>query len=198
MAVFRHDGDRKRYLRFMAEEIERFDVKIISWCLMRDHVHLIAVPKREDSLARAIGSAHRRFTRMRNFDEGVRGYLFQGRFSSCALDDRHLLAAARYSLMDPVHSRLVKLPWQYQWSSAGFHVGRRKTDPLVSRSKLSTLVPDWRKFLRDEDPEARDNLLLCIRTGRPAGSPKFILKMEKLTGSRLRKMKPGPKPKSGK
>ena len=110
----------------------------------------------------------------------------------------HLLAAVRYALTEPVHSKLVKLPWQYHWSSAGFHVGRRKTDPLVSPGKLSRLVGDWKQFLRDEDPESRERLLLCIRTGRPAGSPKFILKAEKATGVRLQKMKPGPKPKSKK
>jgi putative transposase len=60
---------------------------------MTNHVHLIAVPEREDSLARAIGEAHRRYTRMKNFAAGVRGYLFQGRFCSCVLDQQHLLAA---------------------------------------------------------------------------------------------------------
>jgi hypothetical protein len=61
---------------------------------MTNPVHFIAVPRREDSLARAFGEAHRRYTRMRNFDEDVRGYLFQGRFGSCVLDEAHLLAAA--------------------------------------------------------------------------------------------------------
>jgi putative transposase len=60
---------------------------------MTNHTHLIVVPKEERSLARAIGEAHRRYARMKNFAEGVRGYLFQGRFGSCVLDERHLLAA---------------------------------------------------------------------------------------------------------
>lgn len=195
IAIFRHDGDRKRYLRFMAEECERFQVEMLAWCLLRDHVHLIAVPKAELSLARAIGNAHRRFTRERNFDEGVRGYLFQGRFSSCAMDERHLLASARYALSDPVVSRRAKRPWEFQWSSAGFHVGRRKKDPLVRKRSLGGLVRDWKKFFAENDPEAEQNLLMCIRTGRPAGSPGFITRAEKLTGVRLQKMKPGPKPK---
>ena len=66
------------------------------WVFMTNHVHLIAVPESEDSLARAIGEAHRRYTRMKNFAAGVRGYLFQGRFSSCVLDQQHLLASGRY------------------------------------------------------------------------------------------------------
>jgi putative transposase len=197
IAIFRHDGDRKAYLRFMAEETERFGVEVLVWCLMRDHVQLIAVPAEEISLARAIGNAHRRYTRMRNFDEGVRGYLFQGRFSSCALDDRHLAAAARYVLLDPVHGRQAKHPWQYPWSSAPFHVGARRKDPLVRDRRLHGLVHDWKKLLREEDAEAEQNVQLCTRTGRPAGSDTFIRRMEKTTGVRLRKRKPGPKPQAG-
>ena len=54
------------------------------------------MPKREDSLSRGIGEAHRLYTRAKNFRARVRGYLFQGRFGSCVLDEKHLLAAARY------------------------------------------------------------------------------------------------------
>jgi len=96
MAVFRSDDDRLAYLRYMAEETKRLGVEILSWCLMTNHIHLVAVPGDEKVLARSIGEAHKRYTRMRNFAEGVRGYLFQRRFGSCVLDEGHLLAAVRY------------------------------------------------------------------------------------------------------
>ena len=48
-------------------------------------VPLIAVPEDERALARAIGEAHQRYSRMRNFAERMRGYLFQGRFGSCVI-----------------------------------------------------------------------------------------------------------------
>ena len=83
-------------------------MEILAWSLLRDHVHLVAVPVEESALARAVGNAHRRYTSMRNFDEGVRGYLFQGRFSSCAMDERHLFASLRYALLEPVVLRQAK------------------------------------------------------------------------------------------
>jgi len=91
--IFNNDNDRQVYLDNIAEEFGRFDVEILAWCLMTNHTHLIVVAKEERSLARAIGEAHRRYTRMKNFAEGVRGYLFQGRFGSCVLDERHLLCS---------------------------------------------------------------------------------------------------------
>jgi len=60
---------------------------------------------------------------MKNFNEGVRGYLFQGRFGSCVLDERHLLAAVRYVERNPVSAGIVNNAWEYPWSSAAYHVG---------------------------------------------------------------------------
>ena len=54
---------------------------------MTNHTHLIVVPSDAAVLSRAVGEAHRRYTRMKNFSDGVRGYLFQGRFASCVLDE---------------------------------------------------------------------------------------------------------------
>ena len=110
MDIFTDDRDRLTYLQFMAEESNRFGVTFLGWCLMTNHVHLIAISESEESLARAIGEAHRRYTRMKNFAAGVRGYLFQGRFSSCVLDQQHLLAAGRYVERNPVAANLVKAP----------------------------------------------------------------------------------------
>jgi len=51
----------------MAEELNRFGVDVLAWCLMTNHTHLIVVPKDSTVLARASGEAHRRYTRMKNF-----------------------------------------------------------------------------------------------------------------------------------
>ena len=77
-------------------------VEIWAYCLMPNHVHLIAVPRSADGLRRAIGEAHRRYTRMVNFREGWRGHLWQGRFTSFVLDEPHLLIAAQDVELNPV------------------------------------------------------------------------------------------------
>jgi hypothetical protein len=41
--------------------------------ILFDTVHLIAVPEDERALSRAIGEARKRYSRRRNFAEGVRG-----------------------------------------------------------------------------------------------------------------------------
>ena len=102
MAIFADGHDRQTSLRYMAEEVERCGVTFLGWCMMTNHVHLIAVPEQGDSLARALGNTHRRCIRRKNFGAGVRGDLFKGRFHSCVLDETHLLAAGRSVERNPV------------------------------------------------------------------------------------------------
>jgi len=85
---------------------------------------------------------------MKNVSDGVRGYLFQGRFCSCVLDERHLLAAARYVEFNPVSAGLVKQVADYPWSSARFHLGVNPGDALVRDKSLLGLVDDWANISR--------------------------------------------------
>ena len=191
MAIFQSDEDRRCYLQHVKEETERFGVEILSWCLMTNHVHFIAVPKEEASFARGFGEAHRKYTRMKNFADGVRGYLFQGRFSSCVLDERHLMAAAHYVETNPVRAGMVKAAWDYPWSSAAYHTGQSETDILVADRSLMGLVEDWQAFFADAEDQQPEALRLATRTGHPAGGPSFIESLEHLTGRTLKPVKRG-------
>jgi len=171
MPIFQTDSDLRARLGFMAEELNRFGVDVLAWCLMTNHTHLIVVPKDSAVLARAVGKAPRRYTRMRNFSDDVRGYLFQGRFGSCVLDERHLLAAARYVELNPVNAWIVKEAANYPWSSARFHLSVSRGDALVRDESLLGLVDDWSEYLKGNDkPRTQIMLLRGIRTGRPAGA----------------------------
>ena len=190
--IFQADSNRKAYLDFMAEELNRFGVEVLARCLMTNHTHLIVVPQDSAVLARAIGEAHRRYTRMKNFSDGVRGYLFQGRFGSCVLDEHHLLAAARYVELNPVNAGIVKEAAEYPWSSARFHLGLSQGDALVRDKSLLGLVNDWGEYLKgDDEPRTQTMLLRGIRTGRPAGNEQFVEMIERLTGRDLAVRKAG-------
>ncbi len=193
MDVFFSDSDRAEYLKQLSEQGRRFGVEYIAWCLMTNHVHLVAVPKQENSLAQGIGEAHRRYTRFVNFREGWRGYLFQGRFHSFPLEGDYILSAVRYVLRNPVRAGLVRKPWDYRWSSARWFIGARADDPLAVTSDLFADITDRRSFLLQEE-EAITEFRRHARTGRPLGSKSFVVQLEQATGRVLRPMKRGPKP----
>ena len=189
------DEDYSAYLELMGQWCKEHGVEIWAYALMQNHVHMIAVPKSEDGLRRAIGEAHRRYTRRVNFREGWRGHLWQGRFTSNVMDENYLLAAVRYVERNPVVAGFESSPGDYPWSSAGHYLGRR-IDALIQQSPLGDLVEDWSAFLAsDVDAENRTAITRAERSGRPLGAENFIVGLEKMLGRRLQKQKPGPKPK---
>ena len=193
--TFFNDGDYAAYLELMADWCREEGVEIWGYCLMPNHVHLIAVPKTEDGLRRAIGEAHRRYTRRINFREKWRGYLWQGRFASFVMDEPYLLAAARYVELNPVRAKLTLDAEEWPWSSARAHLSGRD-DRLVKVAPLLAMVGDWRGFLNSaiREEELRD-LREHGRTGRPLGSATFVERLEAIVGRVLKPQKGGRPPK---
>ncbi|MEE8445842.1 MAG: transposase [Alphaproteobacteria bacterium] len=191
--TFFTDGDYQTYQDLMAHWCAHYGVAVWAYCLMPNHVHLIAVPETEAALGLAIGEAHRRYTRRVNLREDWRGHLWQGRFASFPMDERHLLAAARYVELNPVRAKLVKRPEDYAWSSARAHLAGRD-DRLVKAGALLDIVGDWAAFLTEAPGEAdRDTLRKHERTGRPLGDERFRARLKTTLGRSFEKKKPGPK-----
>ena len=194
--TFFNDEDYQFYRMLMSEWCMTFQVEIWAYCLMPNHIHLIAVPDTKDGLNLAIGEAHRRYSRRINFREGWRGHLWQGRFSSFILDDRYLLACTKYVELNPVRAGLVKKPEDWPWSSAGSHMNG-KDDILVKTKPLLEIAnKPWEMFLISDTQEQEIALLRKHeRTGRPLGGDSFIESLERLLDRDLKPQKPGPKKK---
>jgi len=153
MDVFRESADYECYLSLLAESSIKAGTDVWAYCLMINHVHLILVPGSEDGLRGALGEAHRRYTSYVNFREGCRGHLWQERFHSYAMDERHLLAAVRYVEMNPVRAGTVGRAEEYPWSSARAHLSGR-SDGLVKVRAMLDRVGDWSAYLASEVDES--------------------------------------------
>ncbi len=187
------NDDYERYKELMSRWCIKRGVDIWAYCLMPNHVHLIAVPDSEESLRIAIGEAHRRYTGHINFRENWRGHLWQSRFASYPMDESYLLAAAKYIEMNPVRAGLSVTPVSYRWSSADAHLSG-SDDGLVKAGPLSGIVGDWKAFLEEAESEPELKILrLHERTGRPLGSDNFLFRLEDNVGRILKKQKHGSK-----
>jgi len=121
--------------------------------------------------------------------------LWQGRFHSCVMDERHVFAAIRYVELNPVRAKLCQQPEQWPWSSARAHLAG-EDDALVSVRPMLELVADWKDYLRESIADNEfQKLRLHSRTGRPWGDGEFVERLEKVTGRILKKKKTGPKTK---
>jgi len=195
--VFFSDSDRKTYLEYLRIYAKSAGIHFWAYCLMDNHVHLIAVPDREKSFADGFSEAHCRYTRMVNFRERWRGYLWEGRFKSYTLSEPHLYTAVRYVERNPVRAKIVEDAWEYPWSSAKAHA-LKEIDVLLDSSFLMPEIKDWKYFLSEDDEPANVTLLQKhANTGRPLGNKEFIDSLEVLTGKTIHKQKPGPKNREG-
>jgi putative transposase len=199
-AVFFVDDDRRVYLELLQEQAEKYGVKIAGYCLMDNHVHLVAIPPAEDSLAHAVGRTHFRYSQYINRFHRRSGHLWQGRFYSCALDARHFWLALRYVELNPVRARRCRRPWRYEWSSAAAHTDERAGSELLDLSDWYEQISAqaWRKELSRVLNDAElGQMRRRTHTGRPLGSDRFLSKLEARLGRRLRALPPG-RPRTGK
>jgi len=192
LTTFFTDEDYRTYIALMAEWCRKCAVEIWAYCLMPNHVHLIAVPETEDGLRLGIGEAHRRYSRMINFREEWRGHLWQGRFSSFPMDETYLLASARYVEKNPVRAHLVPQASLWPWSSARAHLAGQD-DELVRVAPLLEMVGDWKNFLAEKKEEPPNDIRKHERTGRPLGAEEFVERLELEFGRSFKPEKPGPK-----
>ena len=81
--VFFVDDDREKFLYLLSEQSKRFAVLIDGFCLMTNHIHIIATPAHEDSLAKTMGRVNLLYSQYLNYMHGRTGHLWQNRFFSC-------------------------------------------------------------------------------------------------------------------
>jgi REP-associated tyrosine transposase len=195
--TFFSNSDYRAYLRLVREVKDTAGVEIWAYCLMPNHIHAIAVPENEGSLARLFGVVHHRYAARTNRLHNWRGHLWQERFQSFVMDEQYLLAATRYVELNPVRAGLCGRADQWRWSSVHAHLSHIP-DGVVTIEPMRELVTNWRKFLNeDDDPETRQRIRGHTNTGRPAGDEEFVSRLEEMSGKCLHKQKPGPKPIKG-
>jgi len=191
--VFFDDEDRQTYLGLLANYAKKYFLRIWAWCLMNNHVHLLAVPENETSLERGIGLTNMVYTQYLNRKLHQSGRIWQNRFYSCIVEnDQYLWAVARYIERNPLKVGLAKKAEDYGWSSAKAHL-MGAADELLSRPDwLDTSVrASYADFFKIEDEEQNNAIRKATRTGRLYGSECFADSLEYELNCRIRARKVG-------
>ena len=172
--VFFDDDDYALYRDLLASQCRKHDVEVWSYCLMPNHVHLILVPRLAQALGRALGETHRRYVSVINARLRVTGHLFQSRFGSVAMDEQHLMAAARYVALNPARARLVEQAEHWRWSSVPAHLSGRDDGLVTVAPLLERCAGRFADLLETEPPaEALAALRAAETIGRPLGAAGF-------------------------
>jgi len=193
--IFDSDQDRLLYLKLLRTYSERHRLRLWGYCLMDNHIHLIAVPGHSGSLARTLRQTHADYARYANIKRRSSGHFWQNRYFSCALDPTHCWQALAYVEKNPVRAGMVATPAQWSWSSARAHLGDRDAGSWLDLTRWRKIYTpkQWREVLRTTvaDEAHADRIREASRTGRPLGRANFIRELERLLKRRLRSRKPG-------
>ena len=138
MLLFDDEGDYAAFKRVFAQACDRVSMRLLAYCVMPNHWHLVLWPRGERELSRFMGWLTLTHTqRWHAFHENVgTGHLYQGRFKSFVVQaDDHLLTVCRYVERNALRANLVDRAEQWRWGS----LWQRESGELTGRRLLS----DW-------------------------------------------------------
>jgi putative transposase len=187
--VFFTNGDRHAYLTLVRRWSAQCGFRVMGYCLMTNHVHIIGIPSEAETLARVMGRTSFLHAQNINRLHGRTGHLWQSRYYSCPMDESHTWTALCYVEQNPARAGLARDASRYAWSSAAIHCGERSADSewldLETWAKMWTPA-QWREVLQlPQDEEKAKQLRRCTRTGRPLADDAFTAKVETALGVRL-------------
>lgn len=156
--IFEDDDDRVRFIHCVLAAKRRYDMKILAWCLMPNHVHLL-VRLDYGNLSNAIQRIAMGYAQWFNWRHDRVGHVFQGRFKSKPIvDESNFIAVVRYIHENPKKARLTR-SMDYAWSSLReFRDVSKK--PIADRDFTLTLLGGFRAFeeIHDRDNDAIANM----------------------------------------
>ncbi len=191
--VFADRRDYQHYLTSLRELKTQCNVKVFSYCLMTNHVHLLVSPETAAGLGAFMKGLAARATRYRNKLEGRSGTLWEGRYKSSVVDnDEYLLACSRYIELNPVRARMVASPGDYEWSSFSLRIGPSPAwlDPDPCFESLGPTADEarirYRSFVESGIADEEYELIRqAVQRNQLTGSGRFVDVIEATLGLRV-------------
>jgi putative transposase len=185
-ALFQKDADYEAFERVLAEALDRVPVRLLSYCVMPNHWHLVVRPKADGDLSRFLGwltLTHTQRWHAQHHSAGT-GHLYQGRFRSFPIQaDDHLLGVCRYVERNPRRARLVRRAENWRWGS----LWRRVRGSAEERAVLSdwpvARPRRWLEIVNTAQTQAEEEAIrTAVQRGRPVGNPAWMARAAKRLG----------------
>ena len=187
--VFFLDSDRTLYLALLHEYSRQHRVTVQAYCLMTNHVHVVATPQDETGLHRTFERVAGDYASVLHIRLQRQGHFWQGRFRSAPMDPDHFWAAMIYVEQNPVRAGLVRVAADWPWSSAQAHLEDRD-DPVLdfTQWRANYTPAQWRECLAfgRADASLLERIRQSTRVGRPAASEVFLSELEAKLGHGVR------------
>jgi len=175
--IFHNSSDYQAFLELVQESLEERPLRIIAYCLMPNHFHLLVWPRKDEELSQWMQWVMTTHVRRYHRDHQSNGHIWQGRFKAFPIQqDDHLLKVWRYIERNPVRARLVTRAEDWRWSSLGTRERWLHSGPVTRPS-------GWKKLVNtanaDEEVEA---IRQSVNRGTPFGQTAWMRRTAKRLG----------------
>ncbi len=179
LRLFKKAGDFEAFERVLAEGLEHFPMRLLGYCLMGNHWHLLLWPREDGDLStfmQWVTMTHSQRWHAAHGTAGM-GHLYQGRFKSFPVQsNEYYLTVMRYIESNPLRAKLVQSSKDWQWSSLAIRQCKEKEGLVLSNGPMS-LPKNWLGLVdilsKETDLKKLEN---CIRRGSPCGSDVWVMR----------------------
>ena len=173
MPLFQKEEDYRAFERVMAEALEEHPTRLLAYCLMPTHWHVVLWPRKDTELSDFLRwLTHTHTMRWHaHYHTAGSGHLYQGRFKAFPIQpDEHLLPVLRYVEQNALRARIVRRVDNWRWSS----LWRRMHDVVQPEFALTPWpIPepaDWHRLIEEPQDETElESVRLSVARGRPYG-----------------------------
>lgn len=184
--IFEKDTDYLAFERILAEAQDRVPMRVLAWCLMPNHWHLVLWPRRDGDLSdymRLVTLTHAQRWHAHRATAGT-GHLYQGRFKSFVVQkDAHFLTVCRYVERNALRANLVQRAEDWRWSSLWrTHQGKTAEPPRVEPWPV-TRPRNWVAYVNQPGTAAEIKAVRrSVQRGAPYGHAKWTHRTASLLG----------------
>ena len=183
LALFDKPADYDAFERVLAEAMQKYPTRLLGYCVMPNHWHLVLWPREEGELTSFVRwLTHTHVMRWHaHYQTSGSGHLYQGRFKSFPMQtDEHFYTVLRYVERNALRANLVERAEDWQWGSLSRR--GRADDTLLHRWPLP-IPADWvRRVNRPQTAAEEKAVRQAIRRSSPFGSTQWQVRTAKRLG----------------
>jgi REP element-mobilizing transposase RayT len=137
--LFLDSNDNEACLRYVERAAERYGWRVLAYCLMPNHIHLL-VETPDETLAAGMQHINQSYAQRFNRRRDRTGHVFEHRYWSKPVSPSHYMAAACYVVLNPVRAHLVDSPAEWRWSSFAVVAGRAPAPAFLDLDRTFELL----------------------------------------------------------